>query len=451
MFKKLLVISTFLALSTSPAFAGGGAEGDIEVGPYVGWEFFNFSDYAGADPDNNLLYGARLGYFVTDTVSFEPSYQMLFTEIGAGTGMRIDSVRFNLLYNFMPEKVFRPFLTLGLGWEHTNVYRTAKSDDLGVNAGLGFRYFFADWVAARVDGRLVYVNLGSPVNQRQYNVEATGGISFFFGTKAAKDGDGDGVPDKTDKCPETPKGASVNAEGCPSDADGDGIYDGIDQCADTLKGAKVDAKGCPLDGDGDGIPDGLDQCPDTAKDVKVDDRGCANDADADGVTDNLDKCPGTPKGATVNAEGCPLDADADGVADYLDQCPNTEKGKQVDAKGCPLVTKARGVLKGVNFKFGSAELAATSFKVLDETAAALNEFPEVKVEVQGHTDSTGPAEANTKLSQARAQAVMDYLVGKGVDAKRLTAKGYGPDKPIADNKTKVGRAKNRRVELNWLD
>ena len=113
--------------------------------------------------------------------------------------------------------------------------------------------------------------------------------------------------------------------------------------------------------------------------------------------------------------------------------------------------KARGVLKGVNFKISSATLTETSKKVLDEVAKTLNEFPEVKAEVQGHTDNTGNPEHNLKLSEDRAKAVMDYLVGHGVNAVRLTSKGYGDTQPIEDNTTPAGRRTNRRVELKWLD
>jgi len=94
----------------------------------------------------------------------------------------------------------------------------------------------------------------------------------FFGM--AKDSDGDGVPDKQDQCPDTPKGVKVDKVGCPLDSDGDGVPDYKDKCPDTPKGVKVDKVGCPLDSDGDGVPDYQDKCPDTPKGAKVDKRGC---------------------------------------------------------------------------------------------------------------------------------------------------------------------------------
>jgi OOP family OmpA-OmpF porin len=273
------------------------------------------------------------------------------------------------------------------------------------------------------------------------------------------DEDADGVPDRKDDCPGTPAGATVDAKGCPSDTDGDGVYDGIDLCPDTPAGWPVDAKGCPTDNDGDGVPDGKDKCPDTPKGATVDATGCPKDTDGDGVLDGIDKCPDTPKGATVDATGCPKDTDGDGVLDGIDKCPDTPKGEKVDAVGCPLPKSAplftpekkTLVLEGVNFEYDSATLTPGSLAVLDTVAASLKDWPEVRVEIGGHTDSRGSDAYNEKLSEKRAASVLEYLASKGIDAARMAAKGYGESKPIADNATDEGRAKNRRVELSRLD
>jgi OOP family OmpA-OmpF porin len=165
------------------------------------------------------------------------------------------------------------------------------------------------------------------------------------------------------------------------------------------------------------------------------------DSDGDGVTDDKDRCPDTPKGVTVDAKGCPLDTDGDGVADYLDQCPNTPKGATVDARGC--WTYAAVVM----YDFNSAEIKSEAYPMLDEAVSILKENPEMKVEIDGHTDNKGSAAYNMNLSERRAKAVMKYFVDHGVEAGRLTTKGFGFTKPAASNATKEGRAKNRRVEL----
>ena len=212
-----------------------------------------------------------------------------------------------------------------------------------------------------------------------------------------------------------------------------------------------------VDSDGDGVPDRRDDCPNTPHGAIVDSHGCPIDTDGDGVYDGLDKCPGTPKGAIVDAHGCPIDSDVDGVYDGLDKCPDTPKGVKVDKDGCPVKKalfeegKKTLVLEGVNFALDSDKLTPDSYAILDKVAASLRDWPDIRVEVGGHTDSTGKADYNMDLSHRRAEAVRSYLVSKGIDASRLTAKGYGETQPVADNGTGAGRAKNRRVELKRLD
>ncbi len=137
----------------------------------------------------------------------------------------------------------------------------------------------------------------------------------------------------------------------------------------------------------------------------------------------------------------PMDSDGDGVTDDKDQCPNTPIGATVDARGCWMYAAV------VLFDFGSAEIKSEAHPMLNEASDILKKNSETNFEVDGHTDNNGPAEYNMKLSERRANAVMEYLVSKGVDAKRLTIKGFGLTKPAASNDTKEGRAKNRRVEL----
>lgn len=178
----------------------------------------------------------------------------------------------------------------------------------------------------------------------------------------------------------------------------------------------------------------------------------AVDSDGDGLADARDACPSTP---ASTADGCPppapvvqTDSDSDGVYDSQDECAGTLGGLKVDAKGCAVETEAQSVvLKGVTFLPNSATLTAEARTVLDGAASALAGQKNLKVELGGYTDSQGKDAANLALSQKRANSARQYLIDKGIEADRLTAKGYGEASPIADNNTVEGRAENRRVEL----
>jgi OOP family OmpA-OmpF porin len=198
------------------------------------------------------------------------------------------------------------------------------------------------------------------------------------------------------------------------------------------------------DADNDGVGDSKDQCPGTAPGVAVDDKGCALDSDGDGVADASDKCPDTPAGATVDTDGCELDSDGDGVADSMDECPNTPANAKVNASGCAI----KIVLEDIRFELNSDIISSDYNGTLNSIADSLKSRPDVVlIEVIGHTDSTGDADYNQVLSERRAKAVADYLVGQGVKETLFTTSGMGESSPIADNSTKEGRAQNRRVEL----
>lgn len=170
------------------------------------------------------------------------------------------------------------------------------------------------------------------------------------------------------------------------------------------------------------------------------------DSDNDGVADSRDSCPNTPAGAVVDNNGCALDSDGDGVADYKDQCLNTPQGRKVDDKGCklPLVRDISMELS-VNFATNSAVVSG-NIQNVDQVVKFMKAYPEVPVEISGHTDDTGSAAYNKKLSQRRADAVRNALINDyGIAANRLTAVGFGEEQPIADNSSADGRKANRRV------
>lgn len=268
------------------------------------------------------------------------------------------------------------------------------------------------------------------------------GLTIALGK--TKDEDGDGVSDKKDKCPGTPKGVAVDATGCPLDKDGDGVADYQDKCPDQKGLAAL--QGCP-DRDGDGIADADDKCPDQKGLAAL--QGCP-DADGDGVTDASDKCPNTPAGVAVDATGCPLDKDGDGVPDYQDKCP--DRAGPASNQGCPEIKpESRKILdeatRFIQFEFNKARLLPVSNTRLNQIVSILNEYPDYSLGISGHTDNVGNDAYNLRLSYDRAAAVRTYLLDKGVTAARIEARGYGKTKPTASNKTKAGQALNRRVEF----
>jgi outer membrane protein OmpA-like peptidoglycan-associated protein len=231
------------------------------------------------------------------------------------------------------------------------------------------------------------------------------------------------------------------------DSDGDGILDSKDKCPTVPGYAKYE--GCPIpDTDKDGINDEEDKCPEMAGYPEL--NGCPYpDRDKDGVTDNKDRCPDEP-GSTKN-DGCPItDRDNDGVPDSTDRCP--DEAGPVSNQGCPevkeeVIQKTAEIASSIYFQFNSAKLEARSNAPLDELVQILKDNPTYRVSIEGHTDNVGSNEYNQKLSERRTNTVRSYLVNKGIDGSRLTAIGFGEEKPIASNATDEGRAQNRRVEL----
>ena len=218
------------------------------------------------------------------------------------------------------------------------------------------------------------------------------------------------------------------------------------------------------DRDGDKIPDDVDLCPDEPEDGKPPnpDDGCPAlpDRDGDGIPDNVDKCPDQPEDfdGIQDADGCPEDdADKDGIPDAQDACPKEPGEPDPDPKknGCPkFIRRISGsteiqILKTIEFATGKATILPKSFPILDEVVRLLKVNPEIKVlAIEGHTDNRGSDKLNEKLSDDRAHSVMKYLAEHGIDAGRLTAQGFGPKRPIADNNTNDGRQRNRRVEFH---
>lgn len=284
------------------------------------------------------------------------------------------------------------------------------------------------------------------------------------------DNDQDGILDADDKCPDDAedKDGFEDEDGCPdTDNDKDGILDADDKCPD--EAGPVENQGCPnMDKDGDGIFDKDDKCPDDPedKDGFEDEDGCPDtDNDKDGILDKDDKCPddAEDKDGFEDEDGCPdLDNDHDGIPDVDDKCPmepETINGNE-DEDGCPdkgktmvRMTETKiEILDKVYFDTAKATIKPRSHNLLGQVASILKANPEVtKLRVEGHTDSRGKDAYNMELSEARSQSVRSFLVDKGIDPARLEAHGYGEDRPIDSNKSRRGRAKNRRVEFNIIE
>ena len=334
-------------------------------------------------------------------------------------------------YAFLKNTKIDPFVEIGGGYTWV--------DDIGAgtaNGGLGVNFWFTENVALTLQSSYKHAFEDYGVKHFQH----LAGISVKFG---GTDTDGDGIYDKDDACPEVAGLEAFN--GCP-DADGDGIEDSKDSCPNEA-GSK-EMNGCP-DADGDGVADKDDACPNEAGLAAL--AGCP-DADGDGVADKDDACP-SEAGPAEN-KGCPwADKDGDGVLDKDDQCPDV--AGTVANRGCPEVTEE--VQKQLNdyartilFDTGKSSIKAESTSVMVDIIQILNEYPNAKFTVEGHTDSVGSASLNQKLSESRANSVRDFLIDKGIGADRLSAIGYGEDKPIATNNTRAGRTQNRRVEINLI-
>jgi len=314
---------------------------------------------------------------------------------------------------------------------------------------------------------LTYGGFGG-LNQESPKWQAFIGLSM---TKlvVSLDADKDGITDKLDRCPKVPEDFDgfEDEDGCPEDDnDKDGVKDLVDKCpniAEDLDGYE-DEDGCPEDdNDKDGIKDVDDKCPNEPEDMDdyEDLDGCPElDNDNDTILDVDDKCPNEPEDLDgfEDQDGCPeFDNDQDGIKDALDKCPNqaeTLNGFE-DEDGCPdaiiLKKDERIVLDNIYFKTGKAELTTNSFPTLNKVKRIFIDNPNIVIQIEGHTDSQGSAKYNLKLSQARAESVYRYLIEQlCIPQRQLTAVGFGEEKPIADNKKKEGRAKNRRIEFRVM-
>jgi OOP family OmpA-OmpF porin len=460
----LLVLATLAAASVGPAARSALAQEPregvhVEVGVTGGVHVFAKNSELGV-PDSADATGPKQvapAFGLRFGIVFHPMFQLELEGLGIptkdrlfGQNLFVVGGRGQLVYNIAPGQLVHgrltPFVLAGAGVQWL-ASATANADPLSAQkgdsdvffyGGLGLKYLVTDLVQLRLDGRA-----GAAPNTKKQGFspefEGLASVAFVLGghppeaappppPPLAKDTDGDGIDDAHDKCPNE-AGPKENG-GCPDkDTDGDGVIDRKDKCPD--KPGPAERDGCPEeDKDGDGIVDSKDKCPDEAedKDGFEDEDGCPDpDNDKDGVLDKEDKCPNEPetKNGYQDEDGCP------------DEVPVTVK-------------KFTGVVKGINFRRNSADIKASSFPLLKEAVKVFRDYPDLRVEISGHTSTEGKREFNMKLSRKRAEAVKGFLVSAGIDENRIGTVGYGPDKPIADNDTKEGTEKNRRIEFRLL-
>jgi outer membrane protein OmpA-like peptidoglycan-associated protein len=389
------------------------------------------------------------------------------------------SALLNLRFNVLSSRyAVNPFLFVGGGimvFDKDLEINPSKIDWAAPSFGGGINFRLGKSVNINLQETFIYSTSdkrdGNDVVTKENDLYLlhTVGVTYNFGKK--KDADKDGVADRNDKCPETPLNVIVDKAGCPLDVDKDGVADYLDKCPD-VAGVKG-LNGCP-DKDNDGITDKDDRCPDAAGPASL--KGCP-DKDTDGVADIDDRCPDTKTGYRVDADGCPMDNDKDGIVNEDDRCPeaagplslkgcpDTDSDGVADIddhcpgivgtianKGCPEIAKADSIkitqiASKIFFEFNSDKLKVASLSQLDELVIILKKYETADLLIEGHADSKGADDYNLNLSQKRTDAVKTYLMGKGIMESRLTATGFGESRPIADNNTDAGRARNRRVEL----
>ena len=447
-------------LSTDDAGQDGVSTG-LELGIFAGWHFYSYNNELGVPNtddanslNNGLVLGGRVGYGFLKVskllIGAEGELGFTPTEIrNTSTSVTNLALRAHAIATFDTGGRVQPFALFGFGSSMSfsdDESQLSNDQDFVWHGGIGARVAIKNGFGVRLDARLLLPPSSASTTVTD-DYEILLGVYKNFGKiKATK---------KEEPVPTEPA--------APADTDGDGITDDKDKCPNEAEDMDQfeDEDGCPdADNDKDGIPDTSDKCPNKAESMNgVDDTdGCPEtDEDGDGLVGSADKCPTEPedKDGFEDSDGCPdPDNDKDGVLDAQDKCPTTAEtmnGYQ-DSDGCPdvlpkKIQKFTGVIKGIRFVTGSAKLRRSSFTVLRKVVKLMNEFPELRLEIGGHTDDRGKREMNVDLSQKRAESVKAYLVGKGIADARLQAKGFGPDKPIGDNKKWAGRAQNRRVEF----
>ena len=378
----------------SPMIGYNAAESNIEIknnGHFTGGIEFQYNY-----PNSKI--GAELSVFYSPDVKYKEYIGKEKTSI---TRALINGV---YTFDALNDKII-PFAKIGIGYEFvSNEVKNYNENGFVLDVGAGFKIPFTKNWALKVEA--IYLPKVENSHNRYADNNFIGliGLTYSFGAQKVKT---------------TPKVKEVVIKKPQIDSDNDGVIDEMDKCPNTPTGVQVDAQGCK---------------------VFLDD-------DKDGVENSLDKCPNTPTGVQVDAQGCKvfLDDDKDGVENSLDKCPNTPAGIAVNSDGCP-----QTINLNINFENNSYKVKEESLPKIEEFANFLKNYKNYKAEIIGYTDNRGSYAYNKKLSQKRAEELKKLLIERGVERSRLKAIGMGELNPIASNDTPEGRAKNRRVEATLI-
>jgi len=378
---------------------------------------------------------ARVGFHPLKYVGLEIEGMWMHTSVENDSSAALFAGRAHAMLQFPIGRIV-PFAVVGLGALGAGSNSMGTDTDPAFHFGLGLKYAVTEVISARLDLRDTMAQRSSTATEPAANGDLTHFPEVLLGVSIALD-------PRHEECAPPPP--------APKDSDKDGFVDPNDKCP-TEPGIAPD--GCPdKDSDGDTVMDSKDACP--AEPGPAPRGGCpVKDTDKDGTPDDCDKCPTEP--GPLN--GCAdLDSDKDGINTPDDKCPDKAEIKNGfdDEDGCPdeipeKVRKFTGVVKGIEFDTGKDTIKPVSDSVLHGALIVLQEYPKTRIEISGHTDNVGTAEANLDLSKRRADSVKKWFVEKGIDEKRVETRGAGPNEPIADNKGQMGRQKNRRIEFKLL-
>jgi OOP family OmpA-OmpF porin len=395
--KKLLLIPALL-------FSGAliAQDYNYEVTPVIG---YNIAE-GNLDLENQTLFGAEFQYNGCDML-LKPELSLLFSHDidyqKSFLSTDIYRIALNGVHEYDAIGMFTPLSKIGVGYETLNEHFADNKDSIFLTAGIGAKIAIVESISLKFEA--IYM-LKNNDNRWDNNLALLAGINYAFGPKAET------APAPTPT--PTPTPAPVDG-----DDDDDGVKNSVDKCPTTPFGRAVDEHGCCADGDDDN----------------------------DGVLNSKDLCPTTEYGKAVDTDGCCIDGDddQDGVLNSVDKCPTTPVGDIVDEGGCTKIVNLH-----INFETASYTVDEASKPNVEAFANFLKARSNFDAKIIGHTDSVGSVASNQKLSQNRAKAVKEMIIGYGVETERITTEGMGELAPSATNDTAEGRAQNRRIEAELI-